>query len=33
MSDGNDGDNKLPVMDLIDGTIVAEANTPGVASF
>ena len=33
MSDGNDGNDKLAVMDLIDGAVVTDANAPGIASF
>lgn len=33
MSDGDDGNDELAVMDLVDGAVVANANAPGVASF
>ena len=32
MSDGDDGDDELAVVDLMDGAVVADADTPGVAA-
>jgi hypothetical protein len=33
MSDGNDGNDELAVVDLFDGAVIADANAPGVAAF
>jgi hypothetical protein len=33
MSDGNDGNDELSVMDLINGAVIADADAPGVAAF
>jgi hypothetical protein len=32
MSDGDDGDDELAVVDFIDGAVVADADAPGVAA-
>ena len=32
MPDGDDGDDELAVVDLVDGAVVADADAPGVAS-
>jgi hypothetical protein len=32
MPDGNHGDDKPTVIDLIDGAVVADADAPGVAA-
>ena len=33
MADGDDGNDEPPVINLVDGAIVANANAPGVAAF
>jgi hypothetical protein len=33
MSDGDNGNNKFAVVDLIDDAVIADADAPGVATF